>query len=236
MIRRCQPYYANQAHRLSPITDKHAQAAWSIRVIQLANDSQCKPFKTGGVNAELMSQLAKLSTCEDGPQRAQQALAENGVALVAERHLPKTRLDGAVLRGSDGSPIIGLTLRHDRLDNFWFTLMHELAHIVLHYDHEDGQFWDEFGLKGLPDDEREKEADRLASDALVPSDKWMRSSAKACPMEVTARQLADEVGVDITIVAGKIRFETGDWGCLSEVTRGKTVQQFFPNGNWGVGP
>ena len=41
------------------------------------------------------------------------------------------------------NPVIGLTLRHDRLDNFWFTLMHQLAHIVLHYNRAIGVFYDE---------------------------------------------------------------------------------------------
>lgn len=43
-----------------------------------------------------------------------------------------TLLDGAALKDVDGQPIIGMTLRHDRLDNFWFTLLHELAHLWKH--------------------------------------------------------------------------------------------------------
>ena len=47
-------------------------------------------------------------------------------------HMPRTHLDGAALQLADGTPVIGLTLRYDRLDNFWFCLLHELAHIGRH--------------------------------------------------------------------------------------------------------
>src|SRR3546814_7105056 len=55
-----------------------------------------------------------------------------GVRVVVERHLPKTYLDGAAMLLDGKDAIIALTLRHDRLDNFWFVLFHELGHIVRH--------------------------------------------------------------------------------------------------------
>ena len=81
-----------------------------------------------------MREVAQLSVYEDGPRRAQERLAAHGIALVIERHLPRTHLDGAALCLLDGRPVIGLTLRYDRIDNFWFSLMHELAHVSLHLD------------------------------------------------------------------------------------------------------
>lgn len=48
---------------------------------------------------------------------AKELLAKSGISMVIEPHLPKTHLDGAAMLVADG----GLTLRHDRLDNFWFT-------------------------------------------------------------------------------------------------------------------
>src|SRR3546814_17718699 len=55
-----------------------------------------------------------------------------GVRVVVERHLPKTYLDGAAMLLDGKDAIIALTLRHDRLDNFWFVLFHELGRIVRH--------------------------------------------------------------------------------------------------------
>jgi len=56
-------------------------------------------------------------------------LARWGVRLVFLRHLTKTYLDGAAFWLEEG-PVVALTLRYDRIDSFWFTLMHELAHLV----------------------------------------------------------------------------------------------------------
>jgi HTH-type transcriptional regulator/antitoxin HigA len=83
--------------------------------------------------------------------------------------LPGTFLDGAVMAGRSGNPVIGLTLRHDRVDSFWFTLLHELAHIVLHYDqlldHETA-FVDDMEMHS--DETHELDADQLARETLIP--------------------------------------------------------------------
>ena len=221
-------------HRLAPTTDKYAKAAWSARVVNVANETQTKGYAIGSITPKLMRSIAKLSIHPDGPLRAQKSLENKGVVLVFEPHLPKTRLDGAVLRSKDGRPIVGLTLRHNRLDNFWFTLMHELAHISLHYDSNNGQFWDELQIKGLHLDDKENEADKLAQQTLVPDEKWDRSNAKNYPTEASAQMLADDLGVDITIVVGRIRFESQDWTILSSIANKRTIIGLFPDIRWEV--
>ena len=77
-------------------------------------------------------------------------LRKIGIVVVIEPHFPKTYLDGATILVNKDNPIIGLTLRFDRLDNYWFTLMHEVAHIALHYNEDISLFYDEFeNVKGL---------------------------------------------------------------------------------------
>lgn len=61
-------------------------------------------------------------------------LNKHGIHLIIETHFPKTYLDGAVCIGTDGNPVIALIMRHDKLDTFWFCLLHEFAHIALHLD------------------------------------------------------------------------------------------------------
>lgn len=56
--------------------------------------------------------------------------AKHHIHLVCLEPLPRTHLDGAALQLADGTPVIGLTLRYDRVDNFWFCLLHELAHAL----------------------------------------------------------------------------------------------------------
>ena len=91
-----------------------------------------------------------LSWSQDGPRLAQEFLANHGIHLVYLEHLPRTHLDGAALQLADGTPVIGLTLRYDRLDNFWFCLLHELAHIGRHMSGTSNEaFVDDLSLRDV---------------------------------------------------------------------------------------
>jgi len=92
-------------------------------------------------------------------------LAKNGIAFVSLPHFEKTYLDGATFR-QEGKPVLGLTLRHDRLDNFWFTFAHELGHIVLGHEEE---FFDTTEGPERKMGPKEKEADEFARENMVPS-------------------------------------------------------------------
>lgn len=162
------------SYRSSPLTDRRALTAWSTRILQKAKKIKPpKKYKHGIIDLAFMQELAKLSVEDDSPIRAQEFLKERGIILVIEPHFQKTYLDGAVLLLNKDNPVIGLTLRHDRLDNFWFTLMHELAHISLHYNEGISLFFDEIeGIKAINLDEKEREADVLAEEAILPKAKW----------------------------------------------------------------
>ena len=84
------------------------------------------------IDADLLNQVARLSPAANGPRKAVEFLAEQGIAVEIVPHLPRTHLDGAAMKSAGGRPVIGLTLRYDRIDNFWWVLMHELAHVVKH--------------------------------------------------------------------------------------------------------
>ncbi len=61
--------------------------------------------------------------------RVPEILARAGMHFVIVEHLPQTRIDGACFWLEDGSPVIALSLRYDRIDYVWHTLMHELGHV-----------------------------------------------------------------------------------------------------------
>ena len=114
--------------------DKFALAAWTARVMTRAAERPPTRAFVAEVfdDDEWVDHFVRLSQYEDGPRRAVDALAEVGVVALVEPQLPRIHLDGAAFRLPTGEPVVALTLRHDRLDNFWFTLCHELAHLVLH--------------------------------------------------------------------------------------------------------
>ena len=106
-------------------------------------------YRAGTVTPEFMREVAKVSWRNHGPRLARDVLAELGVSLQIASHLPRTYLDGAAMWVDGGRPVIGLTLRYDRIDNFWFTLLHELAHLGRHLDGEESTvFYDDLSLRG----------------------------------------------------------------------------------------
>lgn len=111
---------------------------WLARVREIADsrDYLRGRYRKDHLNLETLRYISRLSWMPDGPRLAVNFLAERGIALVIEPHLSPTRLDGAAMIGRNGAPVIGLTVREDRLDNFWFTLLHELVHAWRHLDPE----------------------------------------------------------------------------------------------------
>ena len=222
------PLYRKNGHRrLNAKADPYALRAWCWRVLGLANENPPQAdYQSGAVTPEFMQEIAHLSVSEDGPRRAQERLAEHGIALVVERHLPRTHLDGAALRLQDGRPVIGLTLRYDRIDNFWFSLMHELAHVGLHMDNgEDEPFIDDLSLNVT--DPLENQADRHAQDALIPPEIWESNPVRERATVLAVYDLAQEVGVHPAVIAGRVRHERGNYRLLSQlVGSGKVRRQF----------
>lgn len=84
------------------------------------------------IKHNVFQEIARLSYFENGPLLAREYLEKQGIHLIVVSHLPKTYLDGAAKLMPDGTPVIGLTIRHDRIDNFWFCLLHELTHVAKH--------------------------------------------------------------------------------------------------------
>lgn len=160
-----------RTQRAASKMDQGALALWQAVVVKKSEGQiGVATFDPAAFRPEHLRKLAKLSAKSDGPLRAIKALAGLGISTVVFPQLPGTFLDGAAMTDAQARPIIGLTLRHDRLDSFWFTLLHECAHISLHYEHlarGGAIFVDDMDIRG--DDGLEREADDLAGESLIPS-------------------------------------------------------------------
>lgn len=212
--------------------DHYALTAWTWRVLILAKDiPDLSGYQHGTVNLEFMREVAGLSWSNRGPLLAQEFLARHGIALVVEKHLPKTCLDGAAILADRGAPVIGLTIRHDRLDNFWFCLMHELAHIDRHLREPADAFYDDLDVDD-PDDPRETEADALAGEALIPQNIWDRSPAKNFRSPEAAIQLARQLKINPAIVAGRMRHEARNFRLLGNLVGRGEVRKLFTSVRW----
>jgi len=189
--------------------DNYALTAWRIRVSLLAMEQKVPKYQKGTVTQDFVRDLVRLSYLDDGPLLAQEFLLKNGIHFVVESHLKRTHLDGAAIKLPDGSPLVAVTLRHDRLDNFWFTLSHELAHIALHFDGEETAFFDDLDQTGL--DLFESDADHWASDALIPPESWQAAHLGKRPTIQAVHNFATSLRITPAIPAGRIRKETGNY-------------------------
>ncbi len=135
--------------RYNPKMDIYALTAWCIRVLTLARKNIIKTkYIKGSVKLSTLQEVARLSYFDNGPLLAREYLEKHGIHLIVVPHLPKTYLDGAAILMPDETPVIGLTLRHDRIDNFWFCLLHELAHVSKHLSASERIIVDDLDLRG----------------------------------------------------------------------------------------
>ena len=176
-----------------------------------------------------MKHLVKLSAFEEGPDLARKFLQKHGIAFVILKNLPHTYLDCACFKSPSERPVIGLTIRHDRLDNFWFTLLHELGHLNLHLNQNNFAFFDDTESHDLSNDKREKEANDFASNHLIPDEVWKpwRRLNSGIVSKEGIRVFADHLGISSSIVAGRLRWETGDYKKYSSMLGNKTVKNRF---------
>lgn len=220
------PQFATALHRKKVRSgnapDEFALLAWQSRVLDVARTMSATlgDFK---LNDAWLSDLVRLTRDDHGPRKARDLLHRNGIALVIERHLSGTYLDGAAMLSPMGHPVVALTLRYDRLDNFWFVLFHELGHVFLHlfgamrldfFDEEDGS-----GSDGV-----EREADKFALDQLIPEAAWKQCLSRFAMSEESVRIDAEKLGIDPSIIAGRIRKERGNYQILNNLIGSGSVR------------
>lgn len=201
------------------LIEEIATMAWIAHVLDSAREQPPSVrFKPASLSNDFVRKLAKLSVRDDGPKRALAMVREIGISVVIESGLPGMSVDGASLHTSAVGPVLALTLRYDRLDNFWFTLLHELGHIALHLsDPSEEVFIDTLEDSASDEQEAEAEANAFAKDGLIPRDLWLRSDAYRLGSEASVKDLAKQLGVHPAIVAGRIRYERREFRIFTDL-------------------
>ncbi|MFC1782422.1 helix-turn-helix domain-containing protein [Planctomycetota bacterium] len=217
---------ARQRVRSGGHVNRYALIAWQCRVIDIAKQMSIEnKFRKKTITNDWLTKLAQLSCEKDGSQRAIEYLRDSGIRLVIEPHLSYTHLDGAAFLLSSG-PIIGLTLRYDRLDNFWFVLFHELVHIMKHLHRGDIEsIFDDIDAEA---NDIELEADNLAGEFLIPEKQWETALARYVRSEESIKNFANELGIHPAIIAGKIRKEADNYTILTDIVGQGEVRNLFP--------
>ena len=212
--------------------DPYALSAWCIRVLAMARKYPLKrKYVNGSIKQSTLQEIARLSYFENGPLLAREYLEKQGIHLIIVSHLPKTYLDGAAILMPDGTPVVGLTLRYDRIDNFWFCLLHELVHVAKHLSASERIIIDDLDLHGhdaASDDKIEREADELARNGLIPERVWGKNPLKGKVTAATVLDLAEKLKIHPAIVAGRIRCERKNYKLLSRHVGSNQVRKHFP--------
>lgn len=184
------------------------QLAWLFRVRAMAVQQKVPPYS----KEKLLVAVERLKTLILAPEETRHVprlLAESGVRLVFVESMAGSKLDGACFWLEDDKPIIGMTLRYDRIDNFWFVLRHEIEHVL----REDGKT--EHGAvidtdvgddKGdLP--EREVRANEAGAEFCVPMDQLENFIARVQPYfsEQKVLLFAQRINVHPGLVVGQLQ-------------------------------
>jgi HTH-type transcriptional regulator/antitoxin HigA len=208
-----------------PIEFKHAarrnyrkevtahQWAWIFRVNQLATALRTPPFSGATLRAKI-PELERLMSEPEEIRHIPRILLECGIRLVIVEPIPGSDIQGVCFWINDNkSPVIGLTLKGDQIDKFWFDFWHEIEH-VLNGDGKDGLIIEDFDeSKTADDDDIEKNANRSAANHCVPlgamNDFILRHNPMFAEKSMLgfARILKRHPG----IVAGQIQKRTGRW-------------------------
>jgi HTH-type transcriptional regulator/antitoxin HigA len=184
------------------------------------------PYVAGSLSVEKIREIARLSVHEDGPLRAIKFIKKLGVSVHVTRAIPGTRVDGCAFWSLANRPLIGLSLRYDRLDNFWFSLLHECAHVALHVTGPNQAFADDLSVRDELEDV-EVEANLVASEAAIPRAMWKRSEAAKWPTSANIERVAQEAGVHPSIVAGRVRYERNDYAQFVKLVGQGQVAKLF---------
>lgn len=106
-----------------------SQLAWLFRVRQLARSMDAPKYSSNKLRA-ILPKLRSLMVDPEAIVDVPKILLECGVRLIVVESLPSAKIDGVCTWLDADSPVIGLTTLHDRLDNFWFVLRHEIEHVL----------------------------------------------------------------------------------------------------------
>ena len=229
------PHFASALHRKKMRGEnppnEYALLAWQARVLERARE-RIKDWELPSFELDdrWLPDLVALTRRKDGPKRARNLLARKGIVLVTEEHLQGTYLDGAAMLAQTDHPVIGLTLRYDRRDNFWFVLFHELGHVFLHlFEGIRYDFFDDETSKA--EDKIEGEADEFALNTLIPDDQWEQCLSRFALSEEAVRIDAKNLNIDPSIVAGRIRKEQGNYMILNNLIQNGVRAQLLEANN-----
>lgn len=191
-----------------------AQMAWLHRVRQIASEMLVGQFSL--FNARRAAELLReLTLSAESARKVPRILADAGIRFVIVESLPHAKIDGVCCWLDDATPVIAMTLRHDRIDNFWFVLRHELEHVIQGHGKTktviDAELEGERAGTGADIAAEERIANGAAAEFCVPQKTMDAFVARKAPFfaERDILGVAASLRVHPGLVAGQLQHRTG---------------------------
>jgi HTH-type transcriptional regulator/antitoxin HigA len=194
-----------------PATLNRAEEAWLFRVREVAAALEVDAYSEQGLRDSL-PRLQELMRDAENVREVPALLARCGVRFVVVEPLPDCRVDGVCFwLEFPASPVIGMSLRFDRIDYFWFVLRHEIEHVLRGEVSVDADLDPDAAHPEAGTPTQERAANEAAADFCLPADRFEDFAARVHPVDSEQRivAFARSVGVHPGIVAGEMQKRTG---------------------------
>ncbi len=238
------PQLSHAAKKSTPGELTHTQRAWLFRAYQLAPAVSTSLFSDSTLKA-CLERLSLMRANLEDVRQVPRVLADHGIRFLIVEALPSTKIDGVCFWLNRSSPVIALSIRYDRIDSFWFTLMHECGHVM----NRDGQQKPIVDIELVGDDAQafaektdvERRADEFACEHLVKKVELDKFIARVRPFYYKQKIMlfANRINVHPGIVVGQLQkrkvIEYSHNRDLLERVR-KTVTPSALTDGWGSTP
>lgn len=183
------------------------QLAWVNRVKAIASELLVAPFSIEKAR-QAEEQLKSLLFSPEEIRKVPRILAEAGIRFVIVEALKASKMDGVCLWLNNNSPVIGMSLRFDRIDNFWFVLRHELEHVIQGHGKLVPKIDVDIDLNTI--DEEEKIANNASLEFCIPKKKLDSFIARKAPFfsDLDIRGFANTLKIHPGLIAGQLQFHT----------------------------
>lgn len=189
------------------------QIAWIYRVKEIASEMLVARYSESSLRTAIAN-LSRLRHAAEEVRKVPRILTECGIRFVIVESLPSSKIDGVCFWLNEASPVIGMSLRHDRIDNFWFVLRHELEHVARRHGQVkmmlDTNLEGERAGTGGNVSEEERVANDAAANFCVPDHTMQAFIARKSPFfnERDILGLARTLQIHPGLVAGQLQHKT----------------------------
>jgi HTH-type transcriptional regulator/antitoxin HigA len=213
------PYLAHAGKKTHYDELPPAQLAWLFRVRQIAKSVTVPAYSEKSLR-DALDRMRYLTLDAEEARHVPRIMADCGVRYILVESLPGAKIDGACFWLDKTSPVIGLSLRFDRIDNFWFVLRHEIEHVLSKHGRAneiiDAELEGERAGTGPNVSEEERIANAAAADFCVPAAEMESFIARKSPFfaERDILGFARRVQVHPALVVGQLQNHLQRWDFL----------------------